>query len=418
MALMLTIHYANRLDFAVAGGWFGKAERLLVDQPESFAHGHLAVVTALFKEAAGDWPSVLERARDAYEIGRRCDDPDLQALGLALQGLALTHLGEVAEGTRLLDEAMAGAVAGEVADGTRLLDEAMAGAVAGELTTMPTGIVYCRMLCACLDLQDFGRAGDWTGVIDRCADRPGLQGLPGDCRTYRAEVLLKRGAWTEGIQEAARAVEETATLDLPHAGIASRELGEIRLRQGDFDAAEQALLRAHQYGASPEPGMSLLRLARGQVASAAAGLQTALASLAGGRLTRARLLPARVEVSLVAGDLDAAQEAVGELEETAETYCTPALAAVADHARGALELTVGNAADAERRLEAAIRLWQHVNAPYDAARARVLLGEAYLAGGDRDSCLMELQAASAAFERLGARPDIASTERRIAELTD
>src|SRR5215207_5239876 len=130
-ALMLTIHYANRMEFAVAGGWFAKAERLLAGEAECFAHGHLAVVTTLFKEVAGDWPAVLDSAQQAYGIGCDCADADLQALGLAFQGLALTHLGQVAEGTRLLDEAMA-------------------SAVAGELTTMPTGIVYCRMLCACL----------------------------------------------------------------------------------------------------------------------------------------------------------------------------------------------------------------------------------------------------------------------------
>jgi hypothetical protein len=59
-----------------------------------------------------------------------------------------------------------------------------------------------------------------------------------------------------------------------------------------------------------------------------------------------------------------------------------------------------------------------VDAPYDAARARALLGEAHLAGGDRDTCVMELRAASAAFERLGARPDVDFSKRRIAELTD
>ena len=213
MALMLTIHHANRMDFAVAGGWFAKAERLLVDAPECYAHGHHAAVAALFKEAAADWPAMCEQARRTHEIGIRCDDADLQALGLALQGLALTQLGEVAEGTRLLDEAMA-------------------SAVAGELTTMPTGIVYCRMLCICLDLQDFARAHEWTDVIDRCAAKPGLGVLPGDCQTHRAAVLLKHGAFAQGAADALRAVEETATLDLPHVGIASRELGEIRLRMG------------------------------------------------------------------------------------------------------------------------------------------------------------------------------------------
>jgi tetratricopeptide (TPR) repeat protein len=397
MALMLTIHHANRLDLAVAGGWFAKAERLLADAPECFAHGHHAVVSALFDEAAGDWPAMLEHARRALEIGARCGDADLQALGLAFQGLALTHLGEVAEGTRLLDEAMA-------------------SAVAGELATMPTGIIYCRLLCACLDLQDFGRAHEWTKVIDRCAARPGLGGLPGDCRTHRAQVLHRYGAFAEGAREALRAVEETATLDLAHAGIAWRELGDIRLRQGDIEGADEAFVRAHEYGVSPEPGLALLRLARGELHAAGAGLESALEPLGAGQLARARLLPAKVEVALTAGDREAARGAVGELEETADTYRTPALAAVAEHARGAYELSAGDTAEAQRRLASALQLWQRVHAPYDAARARLLLAEAHVVRGDRDSGLLELRAAHAAFERLGARPDAERTHARLIEL--
>jgi hypothetical protein len=397
MALMLTIHHANRRDFAVASGWFAKAERLLADEPECFAHGYLAVVSALFKEVAGDWPAVLEGARHAYELGCRCRDADLQALGLVFQGLAMVHQGDVAAGTRLLDEAMA-------------------SAVAGELTTMPTGIIYCRMLCACLDLQDFGRAAEWTAVIDRCAATPGLGGLPGDCRTHRAEVLLKRGAWEQGAQEALRAVEESAALELSHVGIASRELGEIRLRLGDLEGAEQALVRAHEYGVSPEPGLSLLRLARGDVAAAASGLEVALTAIGGDRLPRARLLPARVQVALAASDPAAARVAVGELEETAEAYGTPALRAAAEHARGALELAAGDVVEAQSRLASARRLWQRVDAPYDAALARSLLAEAHLALGDRDGCLLELRAARSAFERLGAGDDLRRAESRLNEL--
>jgi hypothetical protein len=106
----------------------------------------------------------------------------------------------------------------------------MAGAVAGELSTMATGVICCRMLCSSLDLHDFGRAAEWTEVIDRYAAKPGLGGLPGDCRTHRAEVLLKRGAWIDGEQEALRALEETKRLALGHVGIAARELDDIRLR--------------------------------------------------------------------------------------------------------------------------------------------------------------------------------------------
>jgi hypothetical protein len=150
------------------------------------------------------------RALRAFEVGSRFDDADLRPLGLAFQGLSLTHRGEVVAGTKLLDEAMA-------------------AATAGELTSMATGLVYCRMLCACLELQDFGRAQEWTRVIERCEETPALRGLPGDCRLHRAAIFNKRGAWAQCAQEALGAAEEAESFDLPSTGLAFREIGDVRL---------------------------------------------------------------------------------------------------------------------------------------------------------------------------------------------
>ena len=80
-------------------------------------------------------------------------------------------------------------------------------------------------------------------------------------------------------EEALRALEETGRLDLAHVGVAARELGHIRVRLGDTEGAEQAFRRAHEYGISPEPGMSLIRLVRGDPVGATQGLQTALDAL-------------------------------------------------------------------------------------------------------------------------------------------
>jgi tetratricopeptide (TPR) repeat protein len=229
-------------------------------------------------------------------------------------------------------------------------------------------------------------------------------------------VLAKRGDWEEGLHEAELAVKETETFFMPHVGVAARELGEIRLLRGDLAGAEEAFVQAHGFGVSPEPGLSLVRFARGEVDAAANALKTGLAELGDGRLARARLLPARVDVSLAQGDLADARAAVAELEETAELYGTAALGAAAEHARGALELASGNADEAVARLSSGQRLWLGVEAPYDAARARELLAEAYLQRGDRDTGLLELRAAAAAFERLGAALDARRTGDRLAAL--
>jgi hypothetical protein len=90
--------------------------------------------------------------------------------------------------------------------------------------------------------------------------------------------------------------------DLAHTGEASYELGEIRLRRGDLDGAEDAFVQAHELGFAPQPGISLLRLARGDGSAAAASIGTALADPQRDRLARSVLLPASVEIALAVGD--------------------------------------------------------------------------------------------------------------------
>ena len=70
---------------------------------------------------------------------------------------------------------------------------------------------------------------------------------------------------------------------------------------------------------------------------------------------------------------------------------------MATHARGAVALAGGDARDALVALHAAVRLWQELEAPYEAARSRMLAGLACRALGDDDSAALELDAARAAF---------------------
>ena len=86
---------------------------------------------------------------------------------------------------------------------------------------------------------------------------------------------------------------------------------------------------------------------------------------------------------------------------------------MAAHARGAVELAEGDAQAALGSLRRAFEVWQQVEAPYVAARVRVLVGLACRALGDDEGGGLELDAARAVFEQLGAAPDLA----RIDSLT-
>lgn len=392
MALGLARDHRYRLDAAISNAWFRRAERLLDEAAESVEHGYLERARAQQAIGAGDLEAALEHARRALDIGMRFGDRDLQAISLHDQGEALVSLGRVEEGLALTDEATV-------------------AAVGGELGPWATGVVYCNTITVCERLADYRRAGEWTEAAKRWCERQAISGFPGICRVHRADVIRLRGRWAEAEEEARTACAELSESGmLAFAGEGFYEVGEIRLRMGDHEAAEDAFRQAHELGRDPQPGLALLRLAQGNVSAASAGVRRALEETTD-RLHRAKLLPAAADVALSEGDLDAAGRAAEELASIADDFGSPALQAEAALARGAVEIARGDVAAACRTLRRSWQLWQEVDAPYEAARARVLLGLAYRGEGDEEEATLQLAAAKAAFDRLGAIPDA----RRAAE---
>lgn len=183
------------------------------------------------------------------------------------------------------------------------------------------------------------------------------------------------------------------------------QIGEIRRLRGDLAGAEEAFRDAGEMGRDPQPGLSLLLLQQGKLDAAAASINRALDEEPVSKLSRARLLPPFVHIFLKAGDLEATRTATDELESIAGTYDAPAMHAAAHVARGSVLLADEDPKEAARTLRRAVTHWQDVEAPYQAARARVLLAQAIREQGDDETAAMELRAARSTFERLGAVPD-------------
>jgi class 3 adenylate cyclase len=242
--------------------------------------------------------------------------------------------------------------------------------------------------------------------------RHSVGGYPGMCRVHRAELKRLRGDWSEAEAEALSACEELERYRiLDGVGTAQYEVGEIHLLMGDKEGAEQAFQRAFEFGFEPQPGLALLRLAQGEKEEAARALDIALASDAGkDLLTRARILPARVEVALALDDLGIAEASSAELDELAARFERATFDAVALTARARIALYRDDPGEAIPSLERALRAWREIEFPYEIGRVRILLGQAQLALGDKARARMELEAAQGLFERLGARPDLRSVE--------
>ena len=389
-ATFLGLHLAVRGEMGRATGWFGRAQRLVeAEERESAERGYLLLPVAIQSEMAGDNEAGLAAAESAAEVALRFRDPDLLALAVQLQGRNLIKGGRVEEGLALLDEAML-AVAAE------------------ELAPIITGIVYCGVIAGCEEAYDLRRAQEWTDALSRwCERQPEMVAFSGRCLAHRAEIMQVHGAWGDALAEAHRARERCERAMSPmDAGQALYLQGEVHRLRGDFAAAEDAYRDANRSGREPQPGLALLRLAQGDARAAGGAIHRAIAESAE-PLERARLLPACAEIAVAAGDAEAARGAADELAEIAERYRSPMLSAISGQVLGAVELAEGAPSAALLPLRRALRIWQELGAPYEAARTRVLVGMACRALGDEDTAGLELEAARGAFEQLGAAPDLA-----------
>jgi DNA-binding NarL/FixJ family response regulator len=392
-AFWVGVTLARRGEMGRAGGWLGRAGKLLERRgSEGAEHGYMLIPTVFEQEAMGDWQAAVATAGEAAAIGERFGDPDLFALAAHERGHILIQNGR----TR---------------DGLALLDETMVAVTAGELSPIASGIVYCGVILACQEAHEVRRAREWTAALSSwCERQPDLVAFSGRCLVHRAEILQLEGSMREALEEAIRAVERCRSAgNEVAAGEACYRCGEIHRVLGELDAAEEAYRDASRHGREPQPGLALLRLAQGRTDAAEAAIRRVTAETAvAGR--RAAVLPAAVEIMLAVGDLGAAREACGELGQIAEDDPGGAVAAMAMQARGALALAEDDAAAALAATRSAAQGWQELDAPYEAARARVLVALACRALGDEDAAELELDAARATFAELGVAPDVARVD--------
>jgi class 3 adenylate cyclase len=393
VATWLAHEQKNNLQASMANGWMGRAKRLLDLEPEAAEHGYWALQKSLMELGEGNFAEAFQLAKQAEELGRRFGDRNLEVRGIQRQGNVLIEQGEVGEGKLLLDEASA-------------------AALAGELDPFSTLTVYCNTIGACRDVADFESAGEWTARASDFCDANSMTAFPGMCRVNHAEVMKFKGRLSEAQELAGTAGEELRAWNPRIAGAAFYELGEVRLRLGELAQAEQAFREADEFGRTPEPGLSLLRLTQGNANGALSSIRRAVANDDLGLPAQARMLPAAVEIAVAAGEPDEAVGYAERLAAIAEEFDSSTLRASAAFTQGQVALARGETDSAFNHFRHARTTWESTGATYDVARAREQLGKALRAGGDEDAAVWELQAAAARFERLGAVRDA----DRVAEL--
>ncbi|MEX1141064.1 MAG: response regulator transcription factor [Thermoleophilaceae bacterium] len=386
VAIWLAYSYGSlRGQPAVAGGWGERAMRLL----EGLAPGPehvwlLAGGLATMALGRADTGEVRRLGRQAAEMARELGRPDLEAMGIALEGRALVIEGDMTDGMRLLDEA----AATSIASGTSEFNS--------------VGLTCCMMLAACELTGDVERATEWCERTSEYAEGHGFRALFAVCRTSYARVLIWRGRWREAEAELQRADRELAAVRPAARGQATAHLAELRRRQGRLD--EAADLFAEVDGTRGALlGGAALALDRGDPERACDLVERYLRQTPpSDRAERAVALELAVRAGVECAEPHAVDKAIEELGAIAAAAPTEPLRALASSATGVAAAAAGDPDGARTSFEDAIDLFSRCGARFEAARARLDLARALRDCGRGDAASHEARDARDAFAQLDA----------------
>jgi LuxR family maltose regulon positive regulatory protein len=397
-ARMATWLAADQLDFrgagAVASGWLRRAHRLLDPLPPGPDHGWLAFHEGYVAHTQGDTAAARELATQAASLGRHFGVPDLEMLGLALEGAALVAGAQVEEGMRCLDEATV----------TALQEEA----------TIPISSAWacCFLVTTCTALLDYERANEWCDVIAEFADRYDSRYMLGFCRAEYGAVYVWHGRWAEAETLLEAAVDDFSRSRPVMAGAPLVALAELRLRQGRLVEAAELLNRV---GDSSKAQLCRARLAleSGDALGAAELLERLLRPMHR-RPDGAPALELLVRARIARGELAEAESALAELREADALAGTSALTALAHRAEGMVAAARGDHNRARTRLEDSVDRFERSGAPFEAACSRIELAASLIALGRGGAAAREAALAVDRLIDLGATTELERARQTLA----
>jgi DNA-binding NarL/FixJ family response regulator len=381
-------------NIAASKGWLARAASTLEGVDAGPALGWLWICEAAHCADPASARVLLDKA---LEQARQAGDVDLELCTLSELGVVLVKLGQVEEGLRRIDEAMAGVLAGEQS----YFDTVV--------------FTSCAMLNACDMVADVARAAQWVQAADDFGQTFGGFYLYAFCRTVYGRLLIVKGRWQEAEDEIKNAMAAARGVYPAMYRRAQAHLADLRLRQGRLKEVEVLLgqIDSPVAGALVAAALALQRstpevaidLVQRWLDSEDELVEASLHS--GGRgasFDMSVALGLLVRACLAAGRTEDAAMAVARLGERAVQDGAGLARASYALARGLLFAATGQE-EAVRSLETAVEGFAELDLPYEAAQARMELAR-LLRETNRELAVIEARNAAGVFEKLGASHDV------------
>ena len=385
-AAEVALQWLNGGDMTITRVWLNRARRLLEESPEDQTLAYLLYVDSQLSVCAGEYDAGVQRAEELREFVSGLDSPGLNALCLTASGLSKLPFARTGEAFAELDEAMMPVLAGQVP-----VDWA--------------GDIYCAVIHECYRLGDLSRMKTWTTAMDKWREGPEVSAswYGTTCEIHKWQLLSATSDYPELEKRLVNALAAIEDFHASTAGEGHYELGDLRRRMGDIDGARAAFAKSREIGFDPQPGEALLRCQLGEDAAAWNDLRMRM-DAEQDAVGRIRLLPAAVDIALARDRVDEADQYCSELEESAEKFDSPGFRAWALHARGAVLVKQGQAAEALPILQDALRRYRSTQRRYEMAQVCEWMAQAHQATGDSDSAASVTANAESIYQQLGAQP--------------
>ena len=386
-------------EFAVAGGWFKRAENLLEGLPGSTELCTIKLLKARMAfQVEKNSQLAFEYIDEVLELSKSINDVNGEMLAGALKGFILVVEGEISKGMPLLDEATLLAVTSERGD--------------IKITT----ITCCFLIDACERIRDYERASQWCNNVKELCKQWKYKAMFANCRMKYAGVLIWQGEWKEAEHELLTASSELKNLRPVQVNACIVRLADLKRRQGKWEEAETLLNKVeshplmHLYSAN-------LYYDKGEYEKALNAAERFLRRFAPNeKAEKTVVIELLVRIYIKLEKLDTAVKMFEELREIADAINTLPLKAAVLSAEGNLDLAFKKYDPARKNLEDAIDIYDSIPSPVESAQSRLVLSEVLIKLNRFAQAEAELGTAETIFKKLGAEKDIERTRLSLKNL--
>ncbi len=375
-------------EFAIASGWFKRAESLLEEIPESWEHSLMKILKARWTfQVDKNIELAFKYLDEAMTISKAHNYIDGELLAEALKGFILVVEGNIAEGMPLLDEATLLATTSEKTD--------------INITT----VACCFLIDACERVRDYERASQWCNNVKEICKKWRFKSMFANCKMKYAGVLILQGKWNEAEKELFAAISELKEFRPAQITACTIRLADLKRRQGKWNEAEKLLNDVNPHPLKPLY-LSALYYDKGDYENARNMAETYLRRiLVKEKAERTVGVELLLRIYIHLGKLEEAQELLSELKDIADNVNNLPIKAAYLSAEGNINLALNKYKSARQNLEDAIDIFDEIKLPFEAAKNRLTLSEVLINLDLYAQAEGELSIAISTFKQLGAEKD-------------